>query len=131
MQEKSSSAAALYHLCGLSGVISTIEGYHIRVQKPHIEGDYINRKSLYSILQVTVDERGRFIDIFTGLPGRVPDARMLRASSFYTTWQEMMGEYSWDTIIPKYGNRALTKVDQLQNAKMPVGGWSLSKPSEG
>lgn len=44
--------------------------------------------------------------------------RMLRASSFYTTWQEMMGEYSWDTIIPKYGNRALTKVDQLQNAKM-------------
>lgn len=58
-------------------------------------------------------------------------ARMLRASSFYTKWQEMMGDYSWDTIIPEYGNRALTKVDQLQNAKMPVGGWSMSKPSEG
>lgn len=40
-----------------------------------------SRKSYYSSLQGTVDERGRFIDIFSGPPGRVHNARMFRDST--------------------------------------------------
>lgn len=49
--EKAASAAAFQHLCGLSGVICAIDGCHIRVQRPPIRGgDYMNRKSFYSVL---------------------------------------------------------------------------------
>lgn len=58
-------------------------------------GDYMNRKCFYSILlQGIVDEMGRFIDVFAGPPGKLHDARMLRASNFHTKWQGKMDEYS-------------------------------------
>nr|XP_020487137.1 protein ALP1-like [Labrus bergylta] len=133
--EKATSADAFQHLCGLSGVIGAIDGCHIRVQRPPVRGgDYMNSKSFYSILlQGIVDERGRFLDIFAGPPGRVHDARMLRSSNFYSTWQEKIGEYSLlgDSayigeafpflITPKPDNGALTEVDQQQNANISRG----------
>ncbi|XP_051538282.1 uncharacterized protein LOC127431780 [Myxocyprinus asiaticus] len=133
--EKAASAAAFHRLCGLSGVIGAIDGCHTRVQRPHIRGgDYMNRKAFYSILlQGIVDERERFIDIFAGPPGRVHDARMLRASDFYTTWQENMDEYSLlgdsayigqafpFVITPKRDNGALPEADQLQNSNISHG----------
>ncbi|XP_061085078.1 uncharacterized protein LOC133118834 [Conger conger] len=133
--EKAASAAAFHRLCGLSGIIGAIDGCHIRVQRPHIRGgDYMNRKSFYSVLlQGIVDERGRFIDIFAGPPGRVHDARMLRASNFYAAWEEKMGEYSLlgdsgyigqafpFVITPKRDNGALSEADQLQNSKISRG----------
>lgn len=36
---------------------------------------------------------GRFIDIFTGAPGRVHDSRVLRVSPFFGTWWESMGQH--------------------------------------
>lgn len=133
--EKAASAAAFHRLCGLSGVIGAIDGCHIRVQRPPIRGgNYMNRKSFYSVLlQGIVDERGRFIDIFAGPPGKVHDARMLRASDFYTTWQEKMGDNSLlgdsayiaqafpFVITPKRDNGALTEADELQNSRISRG----------
>lgn len=91
--EKRMSSAVFQRISGLDGVIGAIDGCHIRVQRPPIRGgDYINRKSYYSVLlQGIVNDEGCFIDIFAGPPGRVHDARMLRGSTFYTEWQEKMG----------------------------------------
>ncbi|XP_074553186.1 uncharacterized protein LOC141809867 [Halichoeres trimaculatus] len=133
--EREASAAAFHHLCGLRGVIGVTDGCHIRVQRPPTRGgDYLNCKSFYSVLlQGIVDERGWFIDIFAGLPGKVHDARMLRDSDFHTTWQEKVGDHSLlgDSaytghafpfiISPKHDNGALTEVDKLQNSRISRG----------
>ncbi|XP_061582069.1 putative nuclease HARBI1 [Cololabis saira] len=68
-----------------SHVAGSIDGTHIRIKPPAANKvDYLNRKLFHSIqLQVVCDHRGRFINIFTGLPGAVHDARVLRWSSLY------------------------------------------------
>ncbi|KAM9832236.1 uncharacterized protein ACB057_007849 [Neosynchiropus ocellatus] len=133
--EKAASAAAFHHLCGIKGVIGAIDGCHIRIQRPPIRGgDYMNHKSRYSVLlQGIVDERGRFIDIFAGPPGKVCDARMLRASDFYAAWQEKMGDHSLlgdsaytghafpFVISPKREEALLTEADQRQNSRINCG----------
>lgn len=133
--EKAASAAAFQRLCGLSDVIGAIDGCHIRIQRPPVRGgDYMNRKSFYSVLlQGIVDERCRFIDIFAGPPGKVHDARMLRSSDFYATWQEKMGDnsllgdsaYIGQTIpfviTPKRDNGALTEADEQRNSRISRG----------
>ncbi|XP_061589260.1 putative nuclease HARBI1 [Cololabis saira] len=133
--EKAASAAAFHRLCGLTGVIGAIDGCHFRMQRPPIRGgDYMNCKSFYSVLlQGIVDERGRFINIFAGPPGKVRDARMLRASNFYTTWEEKMGDYTLladsaytgqefpFVISPKLDNGALTEAEELQNSSISRG----------
>ncbi|KAB5579381.1 hypothetical protein PHYPO_G00194410 [Pangasianodon hypophthalmus] len=132
---KKASSAAFHKLCGLDRIIGAIDGCHIKINRPNIRGgDYMNRQSFYSVLlQGIVDEKGRFIDIFVGPPGKVDDARMLRASNFYADWQEKMGEYSLlgDSaysgqadpfiITPKCDNGALTEDDQLQNSRISSG----------
>ncbi|KAK7910401.1 hypothetical protein WMY93_015085 [Mugilogobius chulae] len=132
--EKNASAAAFEQVCGLPGIIGAIDGCHIRIQWPPVRGDYMNRKAFYSILlQAIVDERGRFIDLFVGPPGRVHDARMLRTSTFYANWQEKMGKYTLlgDTAYigqafpfteaPKRDNGALTSADNQRNARISRG----------
>ena len=133
--EKRMSSAAFQRTSGLDGVIGAIDGCHIRVQRPPIRGgDYINRKCYYSVLlQGIVNDEGRFIDIFTGPPGRVHDARMLRGSTFYTNWQEKMEDYQLlgDSayigqafpfiITPKRDNGALTDADRQQNFNISRG----------
>ena len=90
------SSAVFQLISGLDGVIGAIDGCHIRVQRPPIRGgDYINRKSYYSVLlQGIVNDEGRFIGIFAGPPGRVHDARMLRGSTF-----TLNGRRRWGTIV--------------------------------
>ncbi|XP_053710278.1 putative nuclease HARBI1 [Synchiropus splendidus] len=133
--EKAASAAAFRRLCGIKGVIGAIDGCHIRIQRPPRRGgDYMNHKSFYSVLlQGIVDEKGRFTDIFAGPPGKVCDARMLRASDFYTTWQEKMGGHSLlgdsaytghafpFVISPKCEEAPLTEADEWQNARIHCG----------
>lgn len=63
----------------------SIDGSHIPVLAPADQrNDYYCYKGYYSIiLQGIVDYRGRFINAFTGFPGRANDARVFSASSVY------------------------------------------------
>lgn len=84
-----------------------------------------------------MNERGRFIDVFVGPPGKVHDSRMLRTSPFYEEWEQKMGEqkllgnsaYCGNTylfiITPKRDNGALSDDDiahivQLSRGRMVV-----------
>ncbi|XP_051254008.1 putative nuclease HARBI1 [Dicentrarchus labrax] len=127
--EKRVSATSFQHTSGLEGAIGAIDGCHIRIQRPPVRGgDYMNRKSYYSVLlQGIVNAEGRFINVFTGIPGRVHEARLLRSSPFFQEWQEMMGEYrllgdsayigqTFPFIItPRRDSGALTNADLLRN----------------
>ncbi|KAM3876298.1 uncharacterized protein ACN63O_024338 [Diretmus argenteus] len=133
--EKRVSAAAFARVCGINGIIGAIDGCHIKIQRPIIRGaDYLNRKGFYSVLlQGIVDEKGRFQDIFVGPPGKVHDARMLRSSNFYRTWEEKMEDYQLlgDTayignaypfvVTPKRDNGALTAEEQAGNVQISRG----------
>ncbi|KAJ8369385.1 hypothetical protein SKAU_G00094130 [Synaphobranchus kaupii] len=63
----------------------SIDGCHIRVVPPAAESqDYLNRKLFYSVqMQAICDHRGTFLNLFTGYPGSVHDARVLRLSDVY------------------------------------------------
>ena len=66
-------------------IVAAIDGSHIPIKAPkhHKEG-YFNRKYLYSmILQGVVGADGRFLDVATGFPGSIHDARVLRISGFF------------------------------------------------
>ncbi|KAK8763857.1 hypothetical protein V5799_033534 [Amblyomma americanum] len=67
------------------GFVGAIDGCHVRIQAPEsLPQDYFCRKQFYSIqLQAVCDHRGIFLDIFTGYPGSVHDARVLRNSPIY------------------------------------------------
>lgn len=61
-----------------------MDGTYILVQKPvhKIRSTYINRHDDLSItLQAICDSRKRFLDVFTGPPSRIHDARIYRLSS--------------------------------------------------
>ena len=62
-----------------------IDGSHIPIIAPkdsHM--DYYNRKGFYSIvLQALVDHQYRFLNVYTGWPGSVHDARVLSNSEVY------------------------------------------------
>ncbi|XP_018313213.1 putative nuclease HARBI1 isoform X2 [Mycetomoellerius zeteki] len=69
---------------GFQGVIDAIDGCHVPckqlIRNPH----YYNRKRFHSIiLQGVCDHRGKFIDCFIGLPGRMHDARVFRQSPLF------------------------------------------------
>ena len=70
---------------GLSGIIGFIDGSHIRLAVcPGSDQDYYNRKSFPSMqLQVVVDDRMLIINSYTGWPGSVHDARVLRNSDLF------------------------------------------------
>ena len=70
-------------IAGLPNVIGAIDGSHVQIKAPKTcHEDYFNRKQNYSInLQGTVDGTGMFIDVSTGWPGSMHDARVLRLSS--------------------------------------------------
>ena len=70
---------------GVPQCIGAIDGSHIPVSPPSMcHTDYYNRKGWYSVLvQAVVDYRYCFLDIYTGWPGSVNDARVFVHSSFY------------------------------------------------
>ncbi|XP_018359723.1 PREDICTED: putative nuclease HARBI1, partial [Trachymyrmex cornetzi] len=70
---------------GFPGVVGAIDGVHIKCKAPPGNAnDYYNRKGFHSIiLQGVCDHTGRFINIYTGLPGRMHDARVFRYSNPY------------------------------------------------
>jgi len=66
-----------------SSVVGSIDGSHIRIDKPSEDPvAYINRKHYFSIhMQGAVNEQKKFLDVFIGYPGSVHDARVFANSS--------------------------------------------------
>ena len=84
-EELSLAIRRMKSIAGLPNVVGAIDGSHVQIKAPKsCHEDYFNRKQNYSInLQGTVDGTGMFIDVSTGWPGSMHDARVLRLSSLY------------------------------------------------
>ncbi|KAF6215836.1 hypothetical protein GE061_000171 [Apolygus lucorum] len=80
---------------GFPGAIGTIDGTHIRVDRPHNDPDsYYNRKKYHSIqLQVVCDGHKKITSVFVGFPGSVHDARVFRRSPLGQNLQERCGDF--------------------------------------
>uniref|UniRef100_A0A8C3HP06 Putative nuclease HARBI1 n=1 Tax=Chrysemys picta bellii TaxID=8478 RepID=A0A8C3HP06_CHRPI len=87
-----------------------IDGTHIPIlAPPHLGSKYVNRKGYFSmVLQALVDHRGRFIDINTGWPGKVHDARIfqntwlfrkMQAGTFFPERKITVGEVEMPIVI--------------------------------
>jgi len=64
-------------------VLGCIDGTSIKVRTPShkMKSTYINRHDIPSItLQGICDARKRFVDVFTGIPGKIHDSRVLKLS---------------------------------------------------
>ncbi|KAM9132648.1 uncharacterized protein ACDP82_008740 [Pangshura tecta] len=87
-----------------------IDGMHIPILAPaHLASNYINQKGYFSmVLQALVDHHGCFIDIYSGWPGKVHDARIfwntglfrkLQAGTFFPSQQITVGEVKMPIVI--------------------------------
>ncbi|XP_057681077.1 uncharacterized protein LOC130909040 [Corythoichthys intestinalis] len=70
---------------GLPQCIGAVDGSHIPILAPQqYHTEYFNRKGWYSIvLQAVVDGRGLIWNAYTGQPGSLHDARVLRLSALW------------------------------------------------
>jgi hypothetical protein len=74
----------------IPNVIGAIDGSHIPISWPRLEYHqrYINRKGFYSIvLMAIVDYKEKFTYVYSGQPGSMHDARVLKQSAF---WREVV-----------------------------------------
>nr|CAI5848134.1 unnamed protein product [Callosobruchus analis] len=81
--ELNENAAEFYKISGFPGIIGCIDGtsIQIRIPKKKIKSTYTNRHDVPSItLKGICDHRRRFIDVSTGAPGKVHDARVFKIS---------------------------------------------------
>ncbi|XP_028569510.2 uncharacterized protein LOC114588406 isoform X2 [Podarcis muralis] len=70
---------------GFPHCIGVLDATHIPIIAPaHRATEYINSKGYYSmVLQVLVDHRGRFTDVYAGRSGKLPGARIFRGSPIF------------------------------------------------
>lgn len=132
---KQNSTDHFLRICGIDRVIGSIDGCHIKIQRPHVRGiDYMNRKVFHSILlQGIVDEHGRIIDVFVWPPGRVHDSRMLSVSPFFNKWedrmegQRLLGDTAYIgsmypfIVTPKRDNGTLSPEEECYNTRLSQG----------
>ena len=72
--------------CKIPQVVGAIDGTHIEIMAPSTDSkaDYYSRKQRYTInTQAIVGSNLIFLDVATGFPGSVHDARILRSSQVY------------------------------------------------
>ena len=73
--------------CVIPQVLGAIDGTHIEIISPHGVSKvdyYCSRKRKYTInTQAVVSGDLMFLDVATGFPGSMQDARVLRATSFF------------------------------------------------
>ncbi|KAM3623513.1 uncharacterized protein V6R79_012060 [Siganus canaliculatus] len=86
LEEVGNGFARLAGSPAFSKVVGSIDGCHIRIKPPSVDGQcYINRKLFPSVnLQAMCDHQGMYIDILTGYPGSMHDSRVLKNSPLYT-----------------------------------------------
>ncbi|XP_071640855.1 putative nuclease HARBI1 [Temnothorax longispinosus] len=77
------SANEFLQIAGILNVIGCIDGTSIKVRAPahKIKSTYVNRHDIPAItLQGICDVRKRFTDVFTGIPAKIHDSRVLKLS---------------------------------------------------
>lgn len=82
-EEKHSIATEFEKISGIPNIIGAIDGTYINIRAPahKIRSTYVNRLDNVSLtLQAICDARKRFIDVFTGTPSRMHDARVFDTS---------------------------------------------------
>ncbi|XP_011858507.1 PREDICTED: putative nuclease HARBI1 isoform X2 [Vollenhovia emeryi] len=82
-ENKEHSANEFLQIAGFPNVLGCIDGTSIKVITPahKIRSTYVNRHDIPSItLQGICDARKRFIDVFTGVPAKIHDSRVLKLS---------------------------------------------------
>lgn len=113
-------------------MIGCIDGTSIQIRKPakKIKSTYTNRHDIPAItLQGICDHNRKFIDVFTGVPGKVHDARVFNMSEiskklpgicgnrFHILGDSAYAIRTWLLIPYKdYGN--LSREEQLYNKKL-------------
>ena len=72
--------------CELPQAVGAIDGTHVEIFKPFIDSaiDYYSRKQKFTVnTQAVVGGNLLFLDVASGYPGSIHDARMLRASRLF------------------------------------------------
>ncbi|XP_065068261.1 LOW QUALITY PROTEIN: uncharacterized protein LOC135693659 [Rhopilema esculentum] len=89
-------------ICKTPQVIGAIDATHVEIIAPENSPiDYFCRKQKFTInTQAVVDGKLKFIDVSTGFPGSIHDARVLRASSIYHTAERYDKPTMDDTLNP-------------------------------
>ncbi|XP_071637288.1 putative nuclease HARBI1 isoform X1 [Temnothorax longispinosus] len=86
------SASEFLQVAGFPNVIGCVDGTSIKVRTPahKIKSTYVNRHDIPAItLQGICDARKRFIDVFTGIPGKIHDSRVLKLSDINDNLQKI------------------------------------------
>ncbi|XP_032682473.1 putative nuclease HARBI1 [Odontomachus brunneus] len=131
LAEKQETANFFNERKGFPHVIGAIDGCHVRIDKPTEDSDsYINRKQYFSLhIQGTVNHNMKFIDVFTGYPGSVHDARVFRNSPLCNDLHELctdhyflLGDSAYpclkELIVPYKDNGHLTRAQRHYNRKL-------------
>ena len=72
--------------CVIPQVLGAIDGTHVEIISPNCDSkvDYYSRKQKYTVnTQAVVGGNLMFLDVATGFPGSIHDARVLRATSLF------------------------------------------------
>ena len=72
--------------CKIPQVLGAIDGTHIEILAPSSDSkvDYFNRKQKFTVnTQAVIGANLEFLDVATGYPGSVHDARVLRSSTLF------------------------------------------------
>ncbi|XP_018305733.1 putative nuclease HARBI1 [Mycetomoellerius zeteki] len=119
------------NICGFPGVLGCIDGTYIKIRTPakKIKSTYVNRHDYPSLtLQAVCDAHKLFLDVFTGPPSKIHDARIFQLSFFSDEIQNISNDYHilGDAAYPlqkylltpyrDYGN--LTAAQQNYNHKL-------------
>ncbi|XP_029348186.1 putative nuclease HARBI1 [Acyrthosiphon pisum] len=84
--DKIQCAYEFQQIAGIPDVLGAIDGSYISIRKPKhkIRSTYVNRHHDCSLtLQAICNAKKKFVDVFTGTPGKMHDARILQHSFIY------------------------------------------------
>lgn len=123
------SIAEKFHTAsGFPGVVGAIDGVYISIPAPSTHrNSYLNRMGYPSIqLQAVCDTNLRFLDIYTGWPGSVSDARIFKNCPLHKLLKSSLPpefhlvgdlDYSMHThlMVPFRDNDQLTEAQQKFN----------------
>ncbi|XP_025157702.1 putative nuclease HARBI1 isoform X2 [Harpegnathos saltator] len=83
-------------ICGFPGILGYIDGTYIKIRMPakRIKSTYVNRHDYPSLtLQAVCDANKLFLDVFTGPPSKVHDARIFQLSFLSNEIQNISEDY--------------------------------------